>query len=108
MTLLRQDGEVLPREFSPWNEPTVVDINRLSMRPDLGASATVEQARRGKFMRRVSLDGRWKFRLIESPDDVDDAFFRGASAKLGSAWCHIEVPANWTMQDVGDHPHYTN
>ena len=108
MTLLRQDGEVQPREFSPWNEPTVVDINRLPMRQHLGASATVEAARRGRFVRRISLDGRWKFRLFKSPDEVDDTFFRGASAKLGSAWHHIEVPANWTMQDVGDHPHYTN
>jgi beta-galactosidase len=91
-----------------WCEPTVTDINRLPMRPPLGASATVEQARRGKFMRRVSLDGRWKFRLLDSPDDVNDALLRRATSKLGSAWRHIDVPANWTMHDVGDHPHYTN
>ncbi|NCZ88540.1 MAG: beta-galatosidase [Actinobacteria bacterium] len=91
-----------------WCEPTVTEINRLPMRPPLGVSATVEQARRGKFIRRVSLDGRWKFRLLDSPDDFNDALLRRATSKLGSAWCNIDVPANWTMHDVGDHPHYTN
>ena len=87
---MRQDGEVLLRGFSPWCEPTVVEINRLPMRPPLGASATVEQARHRKFMRRLSLDGRWRFRLLDSPDDFNDALLRGATSKLGSAWRYID------------------
>ncbi|NBT26389.1 MAG: hypothetical protein EBT09_07545 [Actinobacteria bacterium] len=53
-----------------WREPTVVDINRLPMRQHLGASATVEAARRGRVVRRISLDGRWKFRLFKSGSSV--------------------------------------
>jgi len=43
------------------------------------------------------LDGLWAFQLLEAPD-----------ADTGTEWRDIEVPGCWTMQDVGDRPHYTN
>ena len=49
--------------------------------------------------RRRSLNGAWSFRLYETPDEavLDPAGDRT-----------VVVPGNWTMQDTGDFPHYTN
>ena len=48
---------------------------------------------------RRSLNGPWSFRLFENPD----------AAVLDPAGDQkIAVPGNWTMQDTGDLPHYTN
>ncbi|MEO5898837.1 MAG: glycoside hydrolase family 2 TIM barrel-domain containing protein [Ilumatobacteraceae bacterium] len=53
--------------------------------------------------RRLSLDGQWSFALFEHPDLVREAAINGpAPART------ITVPGNWTMQDTGDLPHYTN
>ncbi len=45
----------------------------------------------------LSLDGEWRFQLLPSPD-----------APPTNDWQHIAVPGCWTMQGVGDRPHYTN
>ena len=95
-------------DFAPWGDPTITEINRLPMRPSLITSETVEDARRGISTRRTMLDGQWKFRLFENPSSVDESILRGRSAALGESWRSLRVPGNWTLQDVGDHPHYTN
>ncbi len=46
---------------------------------------------------RLALDGRWRFQLLRDP----------AAAPEGD-WREVDVPGCWTMQDVGDHPWYTN
>ncbi|MEO5919072.1 MAG: glycoside hydrolase family 2 TIM barrel-domain containing protein [Candidatus Limnocylindrales bacterium] len=46
---------------------------------------------------RISLDGRWRFQLLHSPDDP-----------LDDAWGEADVPGCWTMQDTWDRPIYTN
>jgi beta-galactosidase len=46
---------------------------------------------------RLPLDGRWRFQLLRDP-----------GAEPGPDWREVEVPGCWTMQDVGDHPQYTN
>jgi len=95
-------------EFAPWCDPSITEINRLPMRPPLIFSDSVEGARRRIAVRRTSLDGRWRFRLLRRPQDVRPADLRGRTDKLGSSWTTLQVPGNWTMQDVGDLPHYTN
>ena len=45
----------------------------------------------------LSLDGEWRFQLLPSPD-----------APPTNDWQPIAVPGCWTMQGVGDRPHYTN
>src|SRR3954454_18529558 len=44
----------------------------------------------------VSLDGVWDFTLLDRP---------GGTARTTAV---VEVPGCWTMQGVGDAPHYTN
>jgi beta-galactosidase len=82
--------------LAPWADPEVVSLRRLPMHAPLPAD--------GPGRERRSLNGKWAFRLFDSPAAVPAAAVRGASA----AWPTVEVPGNWTMQGVGDHPHYTN
>jgi beta-galactosidase len=95
-------------EFSPWNDPSVVEINRLPMRPPLVASDSLEGTRMQRPSRRLRLDGKWRFKLFRCPRDVRESDLRSRSSSLGKSWQSIHVPGNWTMQDVGDLPHYTN
>ena len=94
-------------DIRPWADPHVVSINRLSMRPPTAAVATVVDARAGDDSSwRRSLDGRWQFRLFDTPDSVSAAAV--AKPVTGSSWSAVTVPGNWTLQGVGDLPQYTN
>jgi beta-galactosidase len=95
-------------EFSPWTDPSVVEVNRLPMRAPLVASDSLEDTRARRPSRHLRLDGNWRFKLFKRPGDVRDGDLRGQSSSLGKSWRLIRVPGNWTMQDVGDLPHYTN
>lgn len=46
---------------------------------------------------RLSLDGRWRFQLLESPE-----------REVGADWGEADVPSLWTMSATWDVPHYTN
>ncbi len=94
--------------FLPWSDPSVIEVNRLPMRPALVASDSLEDARAQRPSRRLRLDGNWRLKLHEHPGRIREADLRGSSRSLGSSWKSIQVPGNWTMQDVGDLPHYTN
>jgi beta-galactosidase len=77
--------------FRPWTDPMITSIGRLPMHVPLESSE------------RVSLDGEWSFELFDHPDAVPDTAITGdRPARM------IAVPGSWTMQDTGDHPHYTN
>ena len=93
---------------SVWTDPGVVEVNRLAMRPPLATYESPESARTGNPSRRISFNGSWRFRLFASPIDVTTLDLRGRSSSLGKTWKQVSVPGNWTMQDVGDYPHYTN
>ena len=68
----------------PWVAPELVHVGRLPTNsvPHLD---------------RLPLDGTWRFELLPRPD-----------AEQTGQWRDIVVPGAWTMQDVGDLPHYTN
>ena len=106
--MVGKDGLMMNGEFAPWRDPSIIEINRLPMRPALGVANSIEDVRRGIATRRTSLDGSWRFRLFRRPEDVTPADLRGRSTTLGTSWRTIRVPGNWTMQEVGDLPHYTN
>jgi beta-galactosidase len=79
----------------PWADPALLELNRLPMHVPLPLGA---DARR-------SLDGQWSFAWFDSPDAVPAEAVTGATPRAGR---HLAVPGNWTVQDVGDLPHYTN
>ena len=69
---------------APWASPELTSLGRLPM----------HSVPHGD---RLELDGRWRFQLLAGPD-----------LEAGPTWGEIEVPGAWTMQNVGDLPHYTN
>ncbi|HAP76830.1 MAG TPA: beta-galatosidase, partial [Acidimicrobiaceae bacterium] len=79
----------------PWADPEVVSIGRLPQHVPLPLGA---DARR-------SLDGQWQFTLYPHPDDVPDTAVVGPTPTTDVS---VAVPGNWTVQGVGDLPHYTN
>ena len=48
----------------------------------------------------ISLNGEWKFRYAESPDQIPADFFR--SGFNDRKWDYIPVPSNWEMQGYGE------
>lgn len=69
----------------PWNSPEVTSWGRLPMNAvDRRAGA-------------VSLDGRWRFQLLPSPE-----------REPGPAWSWAELPGSWALDVAEDPPRYTN
>ena len=92
----------------PWADPHVVSLGRLDMRPPTVGHDSVERARSTEPASdwRRSLDGRWDFRLFDTPDEVTAAAIERPTG--ARSWTKVNVPGNWTLQGVGDHPQYTN
>ena len=89
-----------------WEMPEFVALNRLPMRVPLTSYPTAAAARAaGESPWRVSLDGTWRFRLVDSPLAAPEDF--AALEHDDSTWGTIEVPGTWVRQGY-DHPHYTN
>jgi beta-galactosidase len=82
-------------QVRPWTDPEVVALHRLPMHVPLVRAADA----------RKSLDGMWHFTLHPTPDAVPAEAVTGPTPTAGT---HLAVPGNWTLQGVGDHPHYTN
>ncbi|MFM7893235.1 MAG: sugar-binding domain-containing protein, partial [Actinomycetota bacterium] len=99
---------MLSSGVAAWSDPSVVEINRLPMRPALVTSRSLEATRAGRAARRLELNGVWRFKLFTSPLKVREGDLHRRSSSLGKTWKKVAVPGNWTLQDVGDHPHYTN
>ena len=91
-----------------WTQPGVTGIGREPMHAPLVPHADRDAALRGDDASspwRLSLDGTWRFRLLDSPHDADEAFL--APGFDDAAWSDIEVPVSWTLQGHGA-PAYTN
>lgn len=90
-------------EFNLFTIPEITEINRLPMH---GAGKPVQSPENCETASTISLDGKWKFALYHTPEEVDSESF---SADFDDRkWRTIEVPANWTMQNTFDKPIYTN
>ena len=82
-------------DLRPWADPEVTALHRLPMHVPLPLGDHA----------RTSLDGQWRFELFQHPDEVPATAVTGPTPASGRT---VAVPGNWTVQDVGDHPHYTN
>ncbi len=92
----------------PWEQPELTALNRLPARATLvpyPSEKTALKGDRSGSSRVLSLNGKWRFKLFERPEDVPAACVDAACED--SAWDTITVPGNWTMQGY-DKPHYTN
>src|SRR4029079_2159885 len=93
--------------LAAWTRPEVTHVGRLPMRSPLLGAPDVETARdataRNPWVR--SLDGRWRFRLVDAPERAPKGFMRPHHRDRG--WAEVDVPGLWTMQGF-DRPIYTN
>lgn len=88
--------------------PECVSLNRLPMRAPLYPFPNAAMARKGD--RNTSpwfrlLNGAWRFRIVERPEEVTQEDVAAATDRSG--WDQVAVPGNWTLQGYGT-PHYTN
>ena len=82
--------------FRPWTDPTITGDRS-------AAHARAARRRRSPFARRCLV-----VRVVRpSRRRAGDGDHRRAAVVDGSHH-DVTVPGNWTMQDTGDHPHYTN
>jgi beta-galactosidase len=110
-----------------WENPEIQEINRLPMRspllPFASEAAAVTDVIAGPEYRNLeknelyqSLDGKWRFQLLENPmndcrgpDQGDKGGIPGWAAPGFDVenWPLIQVPGAWSLQGY-DKPHYTN
>ncbi|MFW6261907.1 MAG: sugar-binding domain-containing protein, partial [Spirochaetota bacterium] len=93
----------------PWETPEITNINRLPAGsclvpyPDPETAASYDRTRSDWFL---SLGGTWAFRLYGKPDDVPSSALDAKADESG--FRSMPVPSNWTLEDTGDRPIYTN
>ena len=94
---------------TPWRQPEITSIGRLSMRPRLPVYRSRQEALQSDALDRgaeVDLNGEWEFRYFDSPEEAGEAL-QAHFASSSNGWDPITVPGNWTLQGW-DKPHYTN
>jgi beta-galactosidase len=89
----------------PWMAPELTGINRLPGRATLQSFASEADAATGRRARRITLDGDWRFQLVEEVEATPPGFF--APRFDDRAWGTLPVPGCWQMHGH-DRPHYTN
>ena len=91
-----------------WENPAVIERNKLAPRADFFGFETRELARIGdrtQSSRHLSLNGTWKFHYAPTPEERPIGFFREDVDVAG--WDDIRVPANWEVEGFGT-PIYVN
>ena len=87
--------------------PELTEINRLPSRPPLDPRGSAAEARGdGPSPWKRSLDGRWRFKLVDHPTSAPSRW--NQPAHRDSGWDEITVPGVWTRQGQNDLPIYTN
>ena len=102
-------AEPLFGDWSPWEDPEAVAHRRLPMRVPFVAHDSEAAALAGARESSpwwIPLDGEWSARRWEHPREVPATAVDPACGTDG--WATVAVPGNWTLQGLGDLPHYTN
>ena len=91
-------------QSNPWEDPTIVAINREMAHATAYSFGSVTDAIHGdreKSGRYLNLDGEWNFKFAINPDEAPKDFYL---SKV-QGWDKIEVPSNWEMKGY-DKPIY--
>lgn len=88
-----------------WENPQSVNIHCLKAHSPLSSYRNIDHARDDIHAQRQSLNGQWKFKLFEAPEQVDGEFIE--THFNDTHWDDITVPSNWQMQGY-DKPIYAN
>lgn len=98
---------MVPFELADLFRPELTELNRLCARAPLEPFDSAGEARSGASSPwQRSLDGEWKFRLVDAPSAAPARWMTPATKD--ASWRSISVPGVWTRQGTGDLPHYTN
>jgi len=96
--------------FGPrsWERPELVDVARLPARATCYPCPDDDTARgpREGSPWFVSLDGAWRARRRERPEDVVSGDLTEDTD--GSGWRDLSIPGVWTLAGLGDEPAYLN
>nr|WP_319554555.1 beta-galactosidase [uncultured Vibrio sp.] len=88
-----------------WENPQSVNIHCMKAHSPLSSYRNIDHARDDIQAQRQSLNGQWKFKLFEAPEQVDGEFIE--THFNDTHWDDITVPSNWQMQGY-DKPIYAN
>ncbi|MHC1705481.1 MAG: glycoside hydrolase family 2 TIM barrel-domain containing protein [Tenuifilaceae bacterium] len=91
-----------------WEDPSVIQINRLPMRASYFPYENIDNALKGDKSlseRFLSLNGMWKFNWVDHPDKRVKDFYKTDFDDKN--WTDFPVPANWEFKGYGI-PIYTN
>ncbi len=91
-----------------YDQRSIFQVNREEAHTSFFSFANIKDAlvrNKEKSPYHQSLNGMWKFELVESPHQRNEEFFKeGYDA---SGWDEIEVPSNWQTKGY-DSPKYTD
>lgn len=91
-----------------WQNPVVYQRNRINGHSPLHGYPSVDDALAGKQANKRSLNGKWDFRLFDSPFEVPESVLaKTLSEEEKPQWQGIDVPSNWQMEGF-DKPIYCN
>ena len=93
---------------SIWENPAVIEINKLPPRATFFPFSSKELATRNDVSKAdnyISLNGIWKFNWVKSPELRPVDFYQDHFNT--ESWNDIKVPSNWELQGYGI-PIYTN
>ena len=91
---------------SDWENPAVFEKGQNAPYAFYIPYDSASEALRGKSSSNFKLlNGQWKFKLVNTPDEVPADFW---DPKYDvEEWAEIKVPANWQMEGY-DHPKFRN
>ncbi|MFW5821022.1 MAG: glycoside hydrolase family 2 TIM barrel-domain containing protein, partial [Bacteroidota bacterium] len=95
-------------ELPEWQNPEIVEVNRLSPHATLFPYETYDLAlenNKNNSRYFINLNGKWKFNWVKRPADRPHDFFKNDYDISG--WDEIEVPSNWELKGYGI-PIYVN
>ena len=94
------------RQIREWEDPRFVERNKEPAHATLIPYSNEEEALAGGDSPWVkSLNGDWKFKLVDRPENAPEGF--SAPDFADEQWDTIPVPSNWQLQGY-DKPIYTN
>lgn len=104
---IRNQEPEVERKDIPWLDETIVEENRMPMHASYYVYENEELAKIGDWKKSANyfnLNGAWKFKWVESPNDLPENF--ELIEHDDSAWPTFMVPGNWELNGYG-FPMYT-
>ncbi|OQD42436.1 beta-galactosidase [Croceivirga radicis] len=98
----------LMAQQNKWEDPTILDRNKIEGRSAFTLFGNVENAKTkdaNKSTLIKSLNGVWDFNLVKHPNKRPENFYE--TNLNTSSWGKIKVPSNWELEGY-DIPIYTN